>query len=189
MTHFHPARLEYQRRRWSVSDAFRQPRLPDRYLRPNHPALAKPSTSHFSEMGGSPRAASDAKSACDRTWHQHAALLRLIADIRFEQLRHASLRAKHLAEQTYKPDQPRVPAGAPDGGQWTGQDAAAFDNGRGGSPTDISAAKRGTAALCAAQYAADIFHCKMVGVRACYAQATERFAACLAGRPIPPLNY
>jgi hypothetical protein len=44
-------------------------------------------------------------------------------------------------------------------------------------------------AECVAQYERDIFHCKMVGLPECYAQAAERYAACLAGRPIPPLNY
>jgi hypothetical protein len=42
---------------------------------------------------------------------------------------------------------------------------------------------------CDAQYERDLFQCKMVGLPECYAQAMERRAACLAGRPIPPFNY
>ena len=44
-------------------------------------------------------------------------------------------------------------------------------------------------AECLAQYERDLFQCKMVGLPECYAQAAERYAACLAGRPIPPFNY
>jgi hypothetical protein len=35
----------------------------------------------------------------------------------------------------------------------------------------------------------DLFQCNMVGLPECYAQAMERYSACLAGRPIPPFNY
>jgi hypothetical protein len=44
-------------------------------------------------------------------------------------------------------------------------------------------------AECDAQYERDIFQCKMVGLPECYAQAMERYKACLAGQPIPPFNY
>jgi hypothetical protein len=42
---------------------------------------------------------------------------------------------------------------------------------------------------CERQYQRDIFHCKMVGLPACYASAAARYGACLAGRPLPPLSY
>jgi len=42
---------------------------------------------------------------------------------------------------------------------------------------------------CWEQYDRDTFHCTMVGLPACHRQAAERFAACLNGKPIPPLNY
>jgi hypothetical protein len=35
----------------------------------------------------------------------------------------------------------------------------------------------------------DLFHCRMVGLSACYAQANLRWSNCLAGKQIPPLNY
>jgi hypothetical protein len=109
----------------------------------------------------------------------------------------------------YDPNQPRVPAGNPDGGQWTSSGGgspvrlAVERTPRGfGSATLLAAAegdarnnvipvarKRVNEAECWAQYQRDIFHCRMVGNPACYAQAAERYSACLAGRPIPPLSY
>jgi hypothetical protein len=56
----------------------------------------------------------------------------------------------------------------------------------------MEAARRGrrlTDDECWEQYERDLFHCRMVGLKSCYAQAAERYSACLAGRPIPPLNY
>lgn len=44
-------------------------------------------------------------------------------------------------------------------------------------------------AACNVQYKSDIFHCKMVGLSTCYAQAMVRLVACERGQPIPPLNY
>lgn len=44
-------------------------------------------------------------------------------------------------------------------------------------------------ARCEAQYEIDIAECRRVRKPSCYAQAAERYGACLAGRPIPPLNY
>ncbi|MFN3855597.1 MAG: hypothetical protein ACK4M0_14485 [Phreatobacter sp.] len=39
------------------------------------------------------------------------------------------------------------------------------------------------------QYDRDIFHCRLVALRGCYAQAMVRLVACERGDPIPPLNY
>jgi hypothetical protein len=105
-------------------------------------------------------------------WH-HAAL-------RFElsMLRHAqALRKK------YDPNQPRVPAGEPGGGQWTSEES---------SEIDFSAARRvspSRTAECEMQFRRDTFHCNMVGLPACYAQAMLRYSNCLSGLPIPPLSY
>lgn len=87
----------------------------------------------------------------------------------------------------FNPDQPRVPAGNPEGGQWTG----GGDGFVGTLPVDAIATSGGPAlrALCEAQFERDIFQCTMVGLRSCYAQAYERYSACLARRPIPPFNY
>jgi hypothetical protein len=42
---------------------------------------------------------------------------------------------------------------------------------------------------CEAQYDRDMFHCRMVGLRACYAHAMLRRELCRKGLPVPPLNY
>jgi hypothetical protein len=108
----------------------------------------------------------------------------------------------------YSPDQQRVPAGSRDGGQWTNEDESRApsaspnldDAESGGGQRTSGAAQQATRvaarrispareAECEAQYAADIFQCKMVGLMACYAQAALRYANCLQGLPLPPLNY
>jgi hypothetical protein len=77
----------------------------------------------------------------------------------------------------YRPDQPRVPAGVPEGGQWT-------EDG-----TIRLALNRDLETECWEQYERDRFHCSMVGLASCYRQAAERYAACLREKPLPPLNY
>jgi capsid protein len=42
---------------------------------------------------------------------------------------------------------------------------------------------------CEEQYERDLSICRLVGLKACYAQAAQRYSACLSGRPIPPLNF
>jgi hypothetical protein len=95
------------------------------------------------------------------------------------------MRMEHLGRvlgQKFNPGQPRVPAGQPDGGQWTNEGATfqLVASGR------ISPAKE---AECEAQLIRDEFQCRMVGLRACWTQAYFRYGNCLAGLPIPPLNY
>ena len=108
-----------------------------------------------------------------------------LAALRFERamLRHAqALRCK------YDPNQPRVAAGNADGGQWT----SAQGQGSNSLDSETSAARRtsrGLEAQCNLQYNRDLFQCRMVGLPSCYAQASLRFANCLAGAPIPPFNY
>jgi hypothetical protein len=82
------------------------------------------------------------------------------------------------AKANFNPSQPRVPAGEPEGGQWTGT-SAGLGRYRLAGLEDI----------CDAQYERDIFQCRLVGSPACYAQAAQRYAACLAGRSLPPFNY
>ena len=83
----------------------------------------------------------------------------------------------------YSPGQPRVPAGNPDGGQWTSDTSLAP---RLVASKRISPAKE---AECEAQRLRDEFQCRMVGLRACWQQAYLRYANCLRDLPIPPLNY
>ena len=42
---------------------------------------------------------------------------------------------------------------------------------------------------CQLQYDQDVITCGAIGSGSCYAQAMARFAACLAGRQIPPFNF
>ncbi len=44
-------------------------------------------------------------------------------------------------------------------------------------------------AQCEAQYEADLAVCRVSKNPACYAQAAERYAACLVGRPLPPFPF
>ena len=58
-----------------------------------------------------------------------------------------------------------------------------------GSEPVPTARKKGDQAECDEMHRRDLFHCKMVGLPACYAQAYLRYTNCLNGRQIPPLNY
>jgi len=93
----------------------------------------------------------------------------------------------------YNPNQPRVPAGHPDGGQWTsGTDS--LSTAENPSLTVAAARRRGMSeAFCAAQLAIDILLCNSLRPtwrrEACRSQAMERYAACLRGRPLPPLPF
>lgn len=90
----------------------------------------------------------------------------------------------------FDPNQPRVPAGHSDGGQWTdGQEAKFRPEGDGTTTVAAQRISPAKEAECEAQHARDIFQCKMVGLRACYEQAALRYANCLAGLDIPPLIY
>ncbi len=96
----------------------------------------------------------------------------------------------------YDPNQPRVPAGRSDGGQWTDRNGSqrtslrtAYD-----AVESFSAARRRRrpVAFCMAQYAVDGLLCNSIESskrRACWTQAGERLSACIGGRQIPPLNY
>jgi hypothetical protein len=100
-----------------------------------------------------------------------------------------------LLLRKYSPDQPRVPAGNPDGGRWTGGSGSSLD---GSLPASrridrpqlaTRRLSRAREQFCEDQYRRDTFHCTMVGLPGCHAQAMLRYSNCLAGRPIPPLNY
>jgi hypothetical protein len=89
----------------------------------------------------------------------------------------------------YASDQPRVPAGNPDGGQWT-SDGAGFL----AKPATYRLAANGkqSAAYCWNQMQIDMLYCSTrpapIGA-ACRAQAMERYAACLRRKPLPPLPF
>ena len=89
----------------------------------------------------------------------------------------------------FDPNQPRVAAGNPDGGQWTETGSGRITN---EESLRLSGTRRISSALedlCWNQYQRDVFQCRMVGLRACYEQAALRYSNCLVGRLIPPLNY
>jgi hypothetical protein len=90
-----------------------------------------------------------------------------------------------VALEKYDPDQPRVPPGNSDGGQWTSEGGA--ESASTGDQGTMSA--RANQSECDDQYNRDIITCNLVGTPLCYAQAMERYAACLAGKPIPPLRF
>ncbi|WP_338722631.1 hypothetical protein [Devosia sp. XK-2] len=97
---------------------------------------------------------------------------RLILDLRAK----IAIWRAEMTVKRFDPNQPRVPAGRPDGGQWT-------------DDTRTAMGRRLSAAECDDLFDKDNFHCKMVGLRSCYQQATFRYGDCLAGRTIRPLSY
>lgn len=77
----------------------------------------------------------------------------------------------------YSSDQPRKPAGRPEGGQWTRITVAGRWDGT----------RRDT---CEAQYEIDMFQCKFVlSWRSCQSQAMVRLVSCMKNDTIPPFNY
>lgn len=96
----------------------------------------------------------------------------------------------------FDPQQPRVPAGNPDGGQWT-SDSSENDvpDSAGPQPAPYLLAASGAASIlyCMNQNTIDMLYCSTRQPAwyraACRAQANERLAACLAGKPLPPLPF
>jgi hypothetical protein len=95
----------------------------------------------------------------------------------------------------FDPDQPRAPAGSPDGGRWTSGGGTAAPETTGSGTTSeragsvTVAAVRGNAAKCEAQYEADSRLCRIVKTPLCWQQAMKRRAACVSGYDLPPLNF
>jgi hypothetical protein len=117
------------------------------------------------------------------------ALLRLRSAIRANEVETKLRHLAYVVEAHFNPNQPRVPAGNPTGGQWTDTGAGEFTNGERNTLGSLRRISSDREAECEAQYERDIFHCRMVGVPACYEQAALRYSNCLVGRQIPPLNY
>lgn len=79
----------------------------------------------------------------------------------------------------YRPDQPRVPAGQPTGGQWT---------------DDISVHVAGKydparAEICDAQLLLDEELCRMAKSALCWSLSMDRHAACMKNNFIPKLRF
>ncbi len=91
----------------------------------------------------------------------------------------------HLYGWKYDPDQPRVPGGESDAGQWTSDGNESSDK-----PEWRSAmASKRSDAFCNRQYEIDLMRCKAAAVQGCYSQAMERLQACRNGRQIPLLVF
>lgn len=101
----------------------------------------------------------------------------------------SALARAELELREYDPDQPRLPAGQPGGGQWTSEGEPPGGLSRIEALVAAARGRRNTEAFCEALYEKDLFQCRLVGISACYAQAMKRYAACLSGQPVPPLNY
>ena len=111
MAYIHPAAIEHHRKRWERADAYR-------FAAPGAPEAKGPSTLHpWAEVARQEQMAADearARAAAepDEFEREVLALRHDFAKLKLEY----ELRRFH---QKYSPDQPRVPAGNPDGGQWT----------------------------------------------------------------------
>jgi hypothetical protein len=86
----------------------------------------------------------------------------------------------------YSPDQPRAPAGRPEGGQWITQ--------AGSESTDVAGVwNELNRAKCEAQYDSDMLQCSFAASAryrsACENQAMTRRNTCMKDDPIPPLIY
>lgn len=81
--------------------------------------------------------------------------------------------------EKYNPDQPRVPAGSPDGGQWTSNGSRVAGQ---WNPENY--------AKCELQYERDILQCRMMPWNPfCEDQALSRRTACMKDLPIPPFFH
>lgn len=107
-------------------------------------------------------------------------------------------------ERKFSPDQPRMPAGSAEGGQWTGGSGS---SGREQStkPGNTNTVPRNGAAApnirvagrispqrrveCEEQLRLDTFICNTVRTRSCWAQAEFRYSQCLIGGYVPPIYH
>jgi hypothetical protein len=144
MSYIHPAAVEHHRKRWMRPDAHR-------FARPGSPEAKPPGYLHpWAAVARAEEAKAAAEQAeRDEFERELLALRHELAKIRLDyELRRF--------QRKYSPDQPRVPAGNSDGGQWTsgggGQGPSATSQ-----PIWVAAEKpslgRGTIAVIAAQVA------------------------------------
>jgi hypothetical protein len=89
-----------------------------------------------------------------------------------------------------------VPAGSSEGGQWTsgtGDNDVTGSAGLQPAPYLLVATGTPSVAYCMNQNTIDMLYCSALQPAwyraACRAQANERLAACLAGKPLPPLPF
>ena len=190
MSYANPIWLEGRRKYWTRPDAYR-------FAPPGSPEAKMPGW--IDPWATRVRA----KEAAEDEARARAAAAQEEFEREFLQLRWEvkKLKLEHelwCFEQKYSPNQPRSPKGNPDGGQWVrdagkeGNLVSTADAAGRSTPMDVSAARRRSGiseAECDAQYKQDKIICNLVRTPLCWAQAAERYAACLSGRPLPPLNF
>ena len=87
----------------------------------------------------------------------------------------------------YRPDQPRVPAGNPDGGQWTDDLVSQVP-----APARIQVAGKwdlSREAECNEQLRLDEELCRAAGSRTCWSLTQPRWAACMKNDYVPTLRF
>ena len=106
-------------------------------------------------------------------------------------------------ERKFSPDQPRMPAGASEGGQWTSVSGAGGQSGSQGQPSKTTPQKVPAApktriasrispqrkAECEEQLRLDEFICRTVGTSSCWGQAYFRYSQCLIGGYVPRIYH
>jgi hypothetical protein len=105
-------------------------------------------------------------------------------------------------ERKYSQDQPRVPAGSSDGGQWTSEGGVSETASPSASaeikPTTRNGNETTQVAMrispqreknCEEQYRRDTFICNTIGTISCWQQAAFRFSQCLIGGYVPPIYH
>ena len=101
-----------------------------------------------------------------------------------DRIRLAAIRLQQW-QRKYRPDQPRAPAGVPEGGQWILVDGTAIKVA--GPWNDVNRPK------CNAQYEGDMFQCSFARAArsraACEDQGMTRFVSCMKDNPVPPHIY
>lgn len=127
------------------------------------------------------------------SWNASVRLRRVNCVVRANLVELKLARLAFAVGAKFNPNQPRVPAGSSDGGQWTGTGGGGpAANERTVGQPDVNQPRLAASdrqAECEAQYDRDVFQCRMVGSPPCYAQAMLRWIACDKGHTIPPLNY
>jgi len=144
MAYFHPAWLQHRRRRWMPPSA-------ERWIRPHTRRWMRPSSKLFltllpDERKDSPEASAELDLAAEREelLRLKSELAALKAEIKFRRLLRDS--------KAYNPNQPRVPAGSREGGQWTSGGDTSGNVGR-NDPRVMSDATPDNDAKPGAQYA------------------------------------
>ena len=124
MAYIHPAAVEHQRKRWTRPDAYR-------FAPPGSPEAKPPGYLHpWAAVARSERAAADEAKA--RAVIEQDAFERELLALRWELAKMRLDYELRRFQQKYSLDQPRVPAGNSDGGQWTsgGGSGAGRESGR-----------------------------------------------------------